>query len=885
MIRTLCACLLTVVMAAPASAEATLKAARERWLRGNYDEALTQYEELLKDAKQRSAAAVGISRVHQSRGDYDKALSVVDTALADDARNADLLARKAEVLHLRGKWDDAEKTAGAALAISKDHFAARWVLAQIYRDRGDLKKADDECRWFVRTYSERSDKDMDIKDPDELLRVGLAGVENARWHNLSDQFTFILNDVYADAVKNDKAFWPAEVEAGLLLLEKYNRPEASAAFDRALTTNPQCAEALTGKGLIAMQQLDLKEAENYADRALKVNPSLPEALRLRADFHLFVGDVAKAMANLDKARAVNARDERTLARIAVCLKLQHKDDAFDKLVKEIAGFDTSPALFWLELGEKLDERRLFTEAKKCYVEAAKLRPKLAGPLNGLGLLYMRMGMEKEAGEMLDKGFEADPFNVRVSNTRKVLKHLGGYATLKTEHFELRYDPKSDGPLARYMGEQLEAIYADLAKKFNHEPKGPILIEVFNAHMFFSARVIALPDLHTIGACTGRMIALASPHAVGVRQPFNWSRVLRHEIVHIFNLDQTDFLVPHWLTEGLAVSNEGFPRPQVWNLLLLERVPSGELMDLDNINLGFMRPKTPADWQMAYCQSLLYVQFIEKTYGEKAIGELLAAYKDGLDTSAAIRNVCKVSKDDFEKAYRDFLKAEVQKISGKPPEKRKTFADLKAAYQKDPKDADAVAALAEAHLERRERKEARELAEAALVLKKDHPVASVVLARLERLAGNTKKERELLEAACTDKDKADPKLLAALGKIYYDAEEFTKAAEVYEAGRKAEPLDNEWLQQLARVYARSNNIDKLIGVLKDLVPTDADQLDWRRRLSRLLLEKEDFAGAEKYAREALEIDVADSEAQETLFKALKGQKKDEEEKHLRKILTK
>src|SRR5262249_30831103 len=169
----------------------------------------------------------------------------------------------------------------------------------------------------------------------------------------------------------------------------------------------------------------------------------------------------------------------------------------------------------------------------------------------------------------------------------------------------------------------------------------------------------------------------------------------------------------WLTEGLAVVNEGFPRPQVWNVLLLERVPSGDLMDLDNINLGFMRPKTPADWTMAYCQSLLYVQFIEKTYGEKAIGELLTAYKDGFDTAVAIENVCKVSKADFEKAYRDFLKAEVQKISGKPPEKRKTFAELKAAYEKDTKNADAAAALAQAHLERSERIEARKLAEAAI----------------------------------------------------------------------------------------------------------------------------------------------------------------------------
>ncbi len=771
MTRYLGAFLIVLGLALPGSAQPSLKSAHERWLHGNYEESLEQYEKLAKDAKALPrdtkalpVIAVGVSRVHQSKGEYDKALEVVESALKDLPKDADLLARQAELLHFRGRWDEAEKAAAAALNVNKDHFAARWVRAQIYRDRGDIKQADDECKWFVRIYSARSEKEDDIKDPEELLRVGLAGAENARWHSLSDQFQFILNDVYADAVKYDKSFWPAEYEAGQLLLEKFNRPEALAAFDKALTINPNAAEALTGKGVAALMKLDLKDAEKRAEDALKINPNLPEALRLRADLHFFVGDFTAAQRELEKAQKVNPRDEQTLARLAACLKGLRKDEDFDVLVKSVEKFDPKPAVFWFELGEQTEVRRLFGDAEKFYRKAADLRPKMPGPLNSLGQLYMRLGREKEASELLNKGFEADPFNVRVSNMRKVLKHLDSYATLKTEHFELRYDAKSDGPLARYMGEQLETIYTELAEKFKHKPKGPILIEVFNSHMFFSGRVVAVPDLHTIGACTGRMIAMASPHAAGIRQPFNWARVIRHEIVHIFNLDQTDFQVPHWLTEGLAVQNEGFPRPQQWNTLLLERVPAAELMNLDNINLGFMRPKTPADWHMAYCQSLLYVEHIQKEYGDKAIGELLAAYKDGLDTGAAIRRVCKVNKTAFEEGYRKYLDAEVKKIHGKPAEKRKTFAELKAAYEKNPKDADAAAAFAEAALNRSDRIEARKAAEAAIDQKKDHPLASVVLGRLERIAGNVKKERELLEAAYSaNKDNPDVQAAASAGQ--------------------------------------------------------------------------------------------------------------------------
>src|SRR5438874_1740227 len=141
---------------------------------------------------------------------------------------------------------------------------------------------------------------------------GLAGADYARWHNLSDQFQVILNDVLGDALKNEKEFWPAENEAGTLLLEKYNRGEALDAFDKALTINPNAAEALVGKGLAALQKFEVQAAQQFADHALRINAKLPEALRLRADAHVVAGDLKAARKDLDQARKINPRDENTL---------------------------------------------------------------------------------------------------------------------------------------------------------------------------------------------------------------------------------------------------------------------------------------------------------------------------------------------------------------------------------------------------------------------------------------------------------------------------------------------------------------------------------------------------------------------------------------------
>ena len=112
--------ILLLVLSIPAVAAAdgaTLASARQRLLRGNIDEAIAQYEELSKDAKQKPKAAAGLSRCYEAQGEYDKALTVVDDALKTDAKDIGLLARRAELLYLRGRWDDAEKAVDAALAV------------------------------------------------------------------------------------------------------------------------------------------------------------------------------------------------------------------------------------------------------------------------------------------------------------------------------------------------------------------------------------------------------------------------------------------------------------------------------------------------------------------------------------------------------------------------------------------------------------------------------------------------------------------------------------------------------------------------------------------------------------------------------------------------
>ena len=186
------------------------------------------------------------------------------------------------------------------------------------------------------------------------------------------------------------------------------------------------------------------------------------------------------------------------------------------------------------------------------------------------MLYMQIGRETEAKSLFDAAFAADPFNVRADNMMKVLKHMASYTPRRDRALQRPGRPHAGHAPGQVHGAlpRVDLRRADRAVRLR--AAGPTKIEIMKNHQWFSGRTIGLPFIPTVGACTGKVVALASPRATN--KPFNWARVLKHEVVHVITLQQTEFNIPHWYTEALAVESEGFPRPQEWNKLLLERVP-------------------------------------------------------------------------------------------------------------------------------------------------------------------------------------------------------------------------------------------------------------------------------------------------------------------------
>ena len=881
--------------------------AYERLQQGRYAEAEEDYAAILKAKPDLGRALVGMTRAMERQGKYDEAIKAAEEFLKANAEDTQALARSAELHFARGNYAAATKAVDAAMKADTDNAVARLVQSNLFLESGELKKADDGYRWFVRYYNRK-----EPNDAESLMLVAAGALQYARWHSSSSIFNFVINTLCPDAIKIDKRSWEAHFVSGSVLLEKYNRAQALPDLKKALTVNPRAIEAMVALSNAALQRHDLKAALMYADQALEVQANSVSALQSKADVLLTKGENKAAMKLLQQALKVNAVDQGTLARIAslyylsdvkagaeedekrlknLLANLDAIEDAapeqpsrLEQLVIDLAKRNPKPGHFLTVFASKLEARRKFEMAEKVYLHAIRVMPQLSEPKTGLGMLYMQIGRTDEAKEILDKAFKADPYHVRVSNMRKVLNVLNNYESIASDHFVIRVDSKADKILGEYMSEYLEEVYGELVALYGYEPERRTTFEIYHnakgqsGHQWFSARMIGLPWIQTIGASTGMMVALASPTAS--EKTYNWARVVKHEFVHVLTLQQTRFNIPHWFTEALAVTSEGSARPAVWNRLLLERVPADKLWRLDELNNVFVRPKTPLDWQFAYCQSRLYAQFMIETHGKETIGKMLAAYRSNVKTDDAIQQVFEMSADDFHADYKKFIRAMLEKeLAGAVLSVPQTLAELEKAKDAKPDDAGALAAYAEGLFNAKRRKQARELAEDALEINDSEPTASFVLAQLEILAQDLDEAAFYLEGAF-DREKPNRKVLGLLAKTRLMLGEFEVAAELYELGREKLgigksflPGTDEWLKGLAAAYVKLGQAEKLQEVLEAVANLDGDNVLVRKKLAQLAIGAEDMKAAKKWATQALFVDVMDAEIHDILAKVYKSEGND------------
>ena len=871
-----------------------LQTAREHIQRGRYDEALEILEPLAK-AKDPDVVELTLARcaaLHE-QGQLESADELLTTALKTHPKVASLHALLAQLHFERGRWKEATASVEAALRVDSDQLLARLIQAHLWAEQGEIKLADDGYRWFVRYYNRRQPHDAE-----SLLMVCRGASQYARWHSVTQIFDFCVNTLCVDALKVDKESWQAHYLAGKLLLEKYNKAQGQPELKAALSINPRATETLVALGQAAVKEYDWDEAETRAQAALEISPKLPGALRLLAEAKLYFRELDEAEKLLSEALTVNPVDQATLALMATLRLMQdgwpdldrlnqivsHLDHIadlklesptrFEQIIIDVATRNPKPGYFLTTLGEQVDRFRQHAVAEPLFRQAILLMPQLSEPKTALGQLYMQTGRMDDARRLLDEAFKADPYHVRVSNMRKVLKVLDEYDAVTTDHFVVRADSKLDKLLARYMAEYLEEVYPELTALYGFEPENRTQIELYNAakglsaHQWFSARMVGLPWVQTIGASTGVIIAMTSPSSL--EEPLNWARVMKHEYVHVLTLQQTNFNIPHWYTEALAVRSEGYPRPVEWNKLLLERVPKGELKNLDNLSMGFIRAGNQANWNFAYCQSVLYAEYMVARFGELSLAKLLDAYRRNRTTDQAIPEVFGVEKADFEKGYREYLDKVVAEIRQTEDEPEFKPSQVERNYEKNKKDPEAAAQYAQLLLFIKKRDEAKKIAEEVLKKQPQNAIAAFVVGAILVRDDKPRDAIGVLEPAL-NADHPNRRILELLLRAHLKLKEADEAFKLCELGKKHFPYNSDWWKGIAAAAKLSGETEKRREALITLTRIEGDDPAPRKALAEMALAEGDFENAYKYGRMTIHIDVLDAEVHRILGAALLGLK--------------
>ncbi len=114
-------------------------------------------------------------------------------------------------------------------------------------------------------------------------------------------------------------------------------------------------------------------------------------------------------------------------------------------------------------------QRLYKESVEFFKKAIEINPRLWKAYAALGANLMRIGEEKAAKAILDRGFENDPYNVWTFNTLKLIDSYANFDESKTSNFNVRLHQKESKLLANYVPELLEEAFETLSKKYQFTP--------------------------------------------------------------------------------------------------------------------------------------------------------------------------------------------------------------------------------------------------------------------------------------------------------------------------------------------------------------------------------------------------------------------------------
>jgi tetratricopeptide (TPR) repeat protein len=324
------------------------------YLKGNFDNAVVDYQAAINHNPKLSAALQGLGNSYFRKSEFRLAIKAYSDALAVEKKSAELYNNRGLAQLNVGEFSSAVRDFGEAIKINPKFSSA-------YNNRGIAYSRYKQFEPAIKDFTKAIEIDPKFVD----AYMGRAEVLIVEKSDLDGG----LRD-YDKAISLDAKNWKAYSARGEVMRLKGNLDQAMADHEEAVRLNPN-PESFGNRALAWKAKGDLDRAIADYDDAILLNPNYAPAYAARGAILRLKGDLDRSLADLDKAVSLNPRS----------------------------------ATFMYLRGETLRENGALDKAIADYDEALRLIPGLAAVYATRGLAYEGKGDLAKARADFDKALK------------------------------------------------------------------------------------------------------------------------------------------------------------------------------------------------------------------------------------------------------------------------------------------------------------------------------------------------------------------------------------------------------------------------------------------------------------------------------------------------
>ena len=278
---------------------------------GNYDQALSLFQQILAENPTITSAYLGIGDIYIIKNDYERAEPAYARAARLEPRNFDAQYGHGLALQMLGRFVDAIRAYHRALVIEPESFNANLNIATTYLQMGEPESAvtfaekaveanpqDGPARVNLGAAYERVGRNADAvaqyeaaielmePSPEVMMNLINALAKDQRYHEAVNTAEFLVR-IAPSAQAYERLGW------GHFKLAEYEK--SIDAYRKAVELDPKHWPALNGVGVNAINtwlvskkqdEESAREARRALRQSLRLNPDQPKVIALLSNYNL-----------------------------------------------------------------------------------------------------------------------------------------------------------------------------------------------------------------------------------------------------------------------------------------------------------------------------------------------------------------------------------------------------------------------------------------------------------------------------------------------------------------------------------------------------------------------------------------------------------------------